>query len=353
MAVSFNKPSSDLRSKLNNLEKRIGGQGSKLLATETKQEAFNILGCGRKNLLINGACEIAQRGTSFSNVYDYTLDRWQVTRYAGTVNNVSQQDSGHIYDGPGLNKCIRHEFSTGGNGACFINQPIETNISKTCAGKWLTFSFWARTDSWQTGKSFDMGINYHTDSGWTDNGMYYFNFKNASTSEQHESFYPTSSWKRFYVTRFIPENVQQIGIGLINRNYSTGYIEFTGLQLEEGKEPTSFDHRLYPEEFALCQRYYQKTNVGYGRIAHFRTASLLIVSFDLPVSMRAINGGSMTNYNYWAYYDGSSPTVSGVQGVGGSQSSAFLTLNVTSGGIAGGNVFWYSGVEAYIFHGEL
>ena len=41
----------------------------------------------------------------------------------------------------------------------------------------------------------------------------------------------------------------------------------TGVQLEEGNAATPFEHRLYPEELALCQRYYHKvTQSDYGNI---------------------------------------------------------------------------------------
>ena len=34
--------------------------------------------------------------------------------------------------------------------------------------------------------------------------------------------------------------------------------QITGVQLEVGNAATPFEHRLYPEEFTRCQRYYQK-----------------------------------------------------------------------------------------------
>ena len=40
-------------------------------------------------------------------------------------------------------------------------------------------------------------------------------------------------------------------------------LELTGIQLEVGPQATSFEHRSFGEELALCQRYYQS---GYFRI---------------------------------------------------------------------------------------
>ena len=51
---------------------------------------------GRKNLIINGAMKIAQRGTSFASPSstDYTLDRWQNTYNQDTGATTISQSAG-------------------------------------------------------------------------------------------------------------------------------------------------------------------------------------------------------------------------------------------------------------------
>ena len=53
---------------------------------------------------------------------------------------------------------------------------------------------------------------------------------------------------------------------VVGTNGATWYI--TGVQLEEGSVPTSFEYRQYGTELALCQRYFAKTATQlYGSIS--------------------------------------------------------------------------------------
>ena len=66
--------------------------------------------------------------------------------------------------------------------------------------------------------------------------------------------------------------------------------EITGIQLEVGSVATTFDHKSYAQDLALCQRYYYKhaadvdhTAVGVGTSY---TSSIHIGIIDFPVQMR-------------------------------------------------------------------
>jgi len=74
MAVKFTKPEINIREKLSELDKPSGIAGEAMLRAETPQEQFNLIGAGRKNLLINGGFDVWQRGTSFTDAV-YTSDR--------------------------------------------------------------------------------------------------------------------------------------------------------------------------------------------------------------------------------------------------------------------------------------
>ena len=63
MAVKFTKPEINVREKLAELDKPSGIAGEAMLRAETPQEQFNLIGAGRKNLIINGANQVNQRGT--------------------------------------------------------------------------------------------------------------------------------------------------------------------------------------------------------------------------------------------------------------------------------------------------
>ena len=63
MAVKFTKPEINVREKLAELDKPSGIAGEAMLRAETPQEQFNLIGAGRRNLIINGENKISQRGT--------------------------------------------------------------------------------------------------------------------------------------------------------------------------------------------------------------------------------------------------------------------------------------------------
>jgi hypothetical protein len=64
MTVKVSKPAINVRSELSELRKPSGTAGEAMLRAETPQEQFNLIGAGRRNILINGDMKVAQRGTS-------------------------------------------------------------------------------------------------------------------------------------------------------------------------------------------------------------------------------------------------------------------------------------------------
>jgi hypothetical protein len=79
MAVKFTKPEINVREKLAELDKPSGIAGEAMLRAETPQEQFNLIGAGRRNLLINGDFQVSQRGnytTAASANVSYFVDRW-------------------------------------------------------------------------------------------------------------------------------------------------------------------------------------------------------------------------------------------------------------------------------------
>jgi hypothetical protein len=76
MTVNVSKPAINVREKLAELDKPTGIAGEAMLRAETPQEQFNLIGAGRRNLIINGAMNIYQRGSQTLSADGYALDRW-------------------------------------------------------------------------------------------------------------------------------------------------------------------------------------------------------------------------------------------------------------------------------------
>lgn len=272
MTITITKPPINIREKLAELERPIGLNGAALMATSTPQEAFSLIGAGRKNLIINGDMQIWQRGTSFLNLpsqgaTNYTADRWNATRYSSGDHDVTRQEVNYL----GFQYALRSERSTGDSSGTgrYINQPIESSISRTLAGKNVVLSFYARRGA---GAAYTTSeghlkayICYHTDNNWLDNGMFYQGFKNASTTLiQSSPLNLSTDFQKFELTGFIPSNVRQIGIAFgtpegVGTAIANDYFEITGVQLEEGKISTSFEFIPFQQDLALCQRYYEKS----------------------------------------------------------------------------------------------
>ena len=293
MAVRITKPEFNLRDKVSELDRPVGAIGTQILKSNTLTEFARAAHTGRRNFIRNGAMEVWQRGTSaFNNIYNYTADRWQATRYSGTVNQITRNEiNGRIADEYGFNWYYRYGFSTGGGGAAYINQPLESIDSKRLRGKPVCFSFYAKTTSHHAGKPFKAAISWHTNTSYNDNGMYYFNFKNATTSAMEMEFHPSELWNRYWVTTNIPYDIEQVGVGLIAKDYDEGGFDVTGCQLEIGNSPTPFEHIPYAEELALCQRYFMRRRLygncttGFSQSGGGYNSHLM--NIPLPVKMRS------------------------------------------------------------------
>jgi hypothetical protein len=96
MTVNVTKPALNIREKLAELDKPSGIAGEAMLRADSVQEQRNLIGAGRKNLLINGGFDVSQRGdyTSATSTADgnYYLDRWQ-NSVAGVTSNLTHSGS--------------------------------------------------------------------------------------------------------------------------------------------------------------------------------------------------------------------------------------------------------------------
>ena len=245
-----------------------------------------------KNLMINGACLIAQRGTS-ATTEGYLVDRMEVD-FSGTdeAPTISQTDvvSGTTPYTSGFRKAfkITNGNQTSGAGAAdrlqlFCKQEAQ-NIANsgwnfTSSSSYVTLSFWIKSSVAQ---------NFYGFLRSRDGTEQRYPFETGSLS--------ADTWTK--VTKTIPgnsnitinndngEGLQVTVMAFMGTDYtdsgvslnawgayaggtqtpdhtSTWYttnnatLEMTGFQLEVGSVATDFEHRSFAEELALCQRYCQ------------------------------------------------------------------------------------------------
>lgn len=257
-----------------------------------------------KNALINGGCDIWQRGTSFPSGVGlgqsvvYSADRWHWYRGGNdTGATLTRQSAGLA----GFNYCMRIKRNSGNTSTqtLGLRYTLETADSLRFAGKTITFSFYARkgSDYSATGSLFRVFLPYGTG---TDQVVHSFTGFTQALSSSTVTL--TSTWTRFTFTGSIPSNATEIGLEMFADPTGTAgandYMEITGLQLEEGSVPTSFARAggTVAGELAKCQRYYWRSGLysnnfykgfGFG-MAFSTTQARCMVNF--PVTMRSVPG---------------------------------------------------------------
>jgi len=289
MTVRVDKSSFNIREKLSELGRKFGLKGSELVAAETVQEARDLVSAGRKNLVINGAMEIAQRGTSGTksgNAYGGYLcvDRWAVY-----YDQTAMEQTSVAVDGK-LKKALK-VTAAGSNGRPYVYHKIEHSSKILGDGTPFSISFWMRASAptiqqlqwrYHNNATEDNPIqavikNIEVTTEWQ-----YYKIENISIVDTNQSRTRDGGLWNY-------NNLGEVGSGL--------WIEFTDVQIELGKQCTEFEQRSVGEELALCQRYFQNTNgtlaytaPSYGETAYTGwqyDASGGSLRIRLPVQMRS------------------------------------------------------------------
>ena len=318
MTVRIAKPSVNIREKLAELERPIGLNGQALLATETPQQAFDLLGAGRRNLIINGDFKVSQRGTSVaaSTGGGYTVcDRWNLFDNSGSVN-IAQSST--VPTTTGFANSLQFTVNSTGtltSTSIFTpNQQIEGFNSVqllwgTSNAKPITVSFWCRSSV---------------------TGTYGIFVRNSAADRYYTTTFNIASidtWQ--YVTATIPGDISGTWIGATNgigltvgitlragssrvgtsgvwsssatyssssqvdwHGVSSATFYITGVQLEAGKVATPFEYRSIGEELALCQRYYY-ASANHHHVL-FKNSYWESSTFYFPETMRAAPSVSLT-----------------------------------------------------------
>ena len=245
MAVKFTKPEINIREKLAELDKPSGIAGEAMLRAETPQEQFNLIGAGRRNILINGGFTVSQRGdyssaTSVSNGF-YYLDRWNMDIFPGVATTIQSSSDVDLPNGTTV-KTAKVEATSSATGYMQIRQKIEV-------------------EGW-------MDNRVYTLSAWVKSNTPYPRLRIESAgpalgnidSEQTHS--GSGNWEYLTMTFTSGNSIVNFTAGVIDwagsatRAITSGdYFEVANVQLELGKVATPFEHRAYGEELALCLRY--------------------------------------------------------------------------------------------------
>ena len=298
MAVKVTKPKVNIRQRLTELDIPKGSHGTQLIASKSAAETFDIVRAARKNLLYNGEMLINQRGnvTGVTGNQYGGPDRWKAMMNGVGTWGISQDTDVPI--GQGFCKslkldCEASRASLAAGSSLVIAQYLEGYDVAHLAwgqpeGKDLTLSFWLKVDNNTTGtfvicvrnhggaRVLNRQVRVNREGGWNryvvnipaDKGSA-FTYGNTKQLEIAFTFEAggnagggASGGSMLH--QWIAFHNAQTGVGCDLRIAdSTGNnLWLTGVQLEAGNEPTTYDHRTYGEELALCQRYFWREYKG-------------------------------------------------------------------------------------------
>jgi len=291
---------------------------------------------GLRNKIINGAMEIAQRGTSFTvNTgfgANYTLDRYSRIAVTSAVVTVTQASDGPATE-PTLPYSLRCTVATAdptvtASELWTLLQKIEGYSARDLIGKTFTLSFWARSAKVGT----HCVAFYNNDYPSAD--RYYvaeYNISVANTWEYKEITVIgglitagtwdwtngsglTVGWTLYCgTTRQGVAGSWQSGWALatssqVNVLDTIGNIfAITGVQLEVGNTPTPFEHRPFGVELDMCQRYYEKSfsyatapaqNTGVTLGAAYATGQVVNQAFSTSVTFAVAKRAAPTITTY-------------------------------------------------------
>jgi hypothetical protein len=248
---------------------------------------------GMRNRIINGDMRIDQRNagaalTINQTANTYALDRWRLRGESsdGVFTVVQSSTAPTGFQNSLLVTVTTADASIGASQLYAVEQLIEgynvADLGWGAAGAaTVTLSFWVRSSL--TGV---FGGSLRNDAG---NRSYPFTYTiNAANTFEYKTITivgdTTGTWEKttsagVWVNLSLGVGSDRKGTaGAWNSNNNFGatgetavistisatfYI--TGVQLEKGSSATSFEHRMYGQEYALCQRYFQIVGNGAAR----------------------------------------------------------------------------------------
>ena len=297
-------------------------------------------GLSHRNIIVNGAMNVAQYGTSQSNTGGISarcVDRFFCGNpSASAVQTFSQETDGPVgFYNSAKATCTTALTSYAANAQSKIEYRIEgTDLSYVQLGtsnaQTLSVSFYVKSN--KTGNTAIGLINQDNNRSF----VHQYTIASANTW-QRVSFKvvgdTTGTWFKntgigmrmrwgtfgtdFQTGTF---DAWQAGQKMatsnspINFNSATGdYIQITGVQVELGDTATSFEHRSYGEELMRCMRYYERQSVddgngGYATVCmgYRANSTRVVIQPVFRVPKRATNATFEFNGPMRLYYQNNS-----------------------------------------------
>ena len=273
-------------------------------------------GGAHRNVIGNGAMTCSQRGTSFNQPADgaYTLDRFFVFRNGAGIMDVEQSTT--VPSGEGFKNSLKCTVDT-----------VDTSLGSSDFGGLATKVEGQDLARFHFGQSTakQFVLSFFVRSNIT--GTYSVSFRNGSANRYLVKEYTISSadtWQKITITdladntgTWATDNTTGLdirwclweggfsapadtwGTGNIigsssNVNWATSTdnnFYLTGVSLEIGQNPTSFEHEPFERTLAKCQRYFWQGALAGGG-SYGGGGNIPLIGFTYPKPMRATPSAS-------------------------------------------------------------
>ena len=247
--------------------------------------AYNDAALSNRNVIVNGAMQVAQRGTSFASVGNvYTLDRFQMYKQnSGAAFTVTQSS---VTDLEGFANALKVDCTT-----------ADTSLASNEQGYVSYFAEGQDCQRLKKGHGSDAvptTLSFYVKTNKT--GLYTVTMFDRDNTRKVNGSYTVANtnWNRYSITfpadasgKLDDDNASSLEIffnlyagadtntgtlyttwqASADAGITTGQVNFadstsndweiTGVQLEVGSEATPFEHRLVADELERCKRYFQ------------------------------------------------------------------------------------------------
>jgi hypothetical protein len=300
-----------------------------------------------RNLIINGNMQIAQRGTSATGVTaDYaTCDRFLIRNNNAGLYTITQDTDAPDGFGNSLKwDCTTANASPAAGDFAVLQykaegQDLQQLAFGTPSAKQFTVSFWVKSSETGTAVlrigainsgNVTQGHTYIISSANTwekktitftantsdvipnDNLIGFNLFWYLATGTNRTSgTLPTTTWEALLTAN------EAVGQTINIAASTSSYFNITGVQLEVGDTATPFEHRMYSQELAMCQRYFQSfggsnANETVGQGTSFSTTNTYVL-IHLLQTMRSVPSLGYSAVGDWRLHY---PGITGLEATG-------------------------------------
>ena len=272
-----------------------------------------------RNVIINGAMNVAQRGTSSTGAGGsdgyLTLDRWKTAFNSAGRLTMTQDSSAPSGFANSLKlACTTADTSVAAGEYFFLQQNIEgQNLQGFAKGtsdaKPFAVSFWVKGNAsatyvaelYDNDNTRQISKTFNVTTDWTRIELTYPADTTGALDDDNAKSLNLAIWLHAGTTYTSGTLNSSAWASNTNANRAAGISSFydstlrtffiTGVQLEVGQNPTEFEHEPFEKTLDKCQRYFYRWNsdVGYSFFApgYCYSATGVNIMGQMPVPMRA------------------------------------------------------------------